>query len=747
MYIGTHALWGDEKMTIPAQWEFFRIILENHSDGKWFNLEQAERKFAKTKQLSPKDKREQTNGGAQLYKSRTKSAVSKLCGAGYLEKTNTRPAQYRITQTGLDVLDKKSIEEFLKKLGFQNVEKYQKQYEENLRAEKELLKQQQENNLVNNFDEQNALTSDEAGESPTTTSGVIREPEASPSALPKQEVSWTPPIQQAAFDTQTQIPPPLKNVLSRMADWAKQLLNASSTTKKILIIVAICLLLLCCCYSCTVLLFDNNSGKNEEVQVTVPGVDGKEIIDMTRLKPGDTARLGELAVTLASVDTTKEGVILEFLGFLQNTKEDKEETFIAYDDIKGLNAQGALVKFTFTANETPSFKEKNETKHFSLSFEGYEIEQVSITHDGLTATWFFNDDTGLQARRIESAENHELEVVFLDVGQADAALISQNGHYMLIDGGNKGDSSLIYSILQSRGIAKLDYIINSHPDEDHVGGLPGAIQVAEVGQVFSSVTEHDTEAFNDFKNKLSEKGIQITVPQTGDTLKFADSTLEFIQPEKNYGDVNDDSLVVMLTYKGTKFLFTGDIGEATEKDLCDSGIDLKADVLKVPHHGSKYSSTYQFLTEVNPACVVISVGAENTCGHPTEEALSKYRDQGAKLYRTDLNGDVTALSDGIKVSVKLQKTTTKDVYTPNSEYEEKAPATLVPEVAPEPEPPVEEVAPEPSTSYDSETVYITNTGSKYHRDGCRHLSKSKIPTTRGAAIAQGYGPCGTCNPG
>jgi competence protein ComEC len=325
---------------------------------------------------------------------------------------------------------------------------------------------------------------------------------------------------------------------------------------------------------------------------------------------------------------------------------------------------------------------------------------------------------------LESTPTHELEVVFLDVGQADAALIFQDGHYLLIDGGNRADSQLIYSVLKARGITHLDYIINSHPDEDHVGGLSGALQVADVGQAFSSVTEHNKDAFNNFKNKLDEKGIELTVPETGDTLTFADSTLEFIQPDKDYGDVNDDSLVVMLTYKNTKFLFTGDIGEATEKDLCDSGVDLEADVLKIPHHGSKYSSSYVFLRAVNPVYAVIPVGADNTYGHPTEEALSKYRNQGAELFRTDLHGDVTITSDGTTVTVKTEKTTTKDVYAPNTAYEERVPIT----------PPVREVVPAPTAADhgDIKGNISTKTGEKiYHVPGQRYYDSTVINESQG----------------
>jgi competence protein ComEC len=269
-----------------------------------------------------------------------------------------------------------------------------------------------------------------------------------------------------------------------------------------------------------------------------------------------------------------------------------------------------------------------------------------------------------QAPSRQTPANSDLEVAFLDVGQADAALVSQNGHYMLIDGGNSEDSSLIYTVLKDKNITKLDYIINSHPHEDHVGGLSGALQRAQVDKTFSSVTDRGEKTFENFKAGLTRQGVEITVPNTGDAYQFANSTFTFIQPDKEYGDYNEDSLVVLLVYGDTRFLFTGDIGWDAEKDLVESGLDLEADVLKVPHHGSKYSSSYQFLRAVNPLYAVISVGADNDYGHPTDEALSKYRDQGATLYRTDLQGDVTMLSNGKSITVLTEKSPTGNVFAP-----------------------------------------------------------------------------------
>jgi competence protein ComEC len=347
---------------------------------------------------------------------------------------------------------------------------------------------------------------------------------------------------------------------------------------------------------------------------------------------------------------------------------------------------------------------------------------------------------------IEKESEALLKVVFLDVGQADAAYFELGEHRMLIDGGNRGDSSLIYSFLERQGITALDYVINTHPDEDHVGGLPGAFQIAEVGKVYCSVTEHDSATFQDFRAAADRQGRSPIVPKTGDRIALGDAEVTFIQPDREYGDTNDDSLVVRVEYGDISFLITGDIGENVEKDLVASGAVIESTVLKIAHHGSRYSSTYEFLRAVNPAYSVLSVGRNNPYGHPTETVLSRLKDQGSELYRTDLQGDITITSDGESLTVAVQKNQGADVYVPNDAFEEPAPVVVEPVPEPEPEPEVvaepEAVAPTPV----ADTVYITNTGAKYHRDGCRYLRQSKIPIERAEALAQGYDACSVCKP-
>jgi competence protein ComEC len=207
-------------------------------------------------------------------------------------------------------------------------------------------------------------------------------------------------------------------------------------------------------------------------------------------------------------------------------------------------------------------------------------------------------------------------------------------------------------------------MVFSHTHEDHIGGLSGALQYADVGVCYGSSDEGDTKAFTSFKRKLEEKGLSITIPQDTVTFKLGDADVTITHVTTDATDPNEDELVVRIVYGDTSFLFTGDIGQETEKALIEQGVELESTVLKVPHHGSAGSSGYQFLREVNPRYSVISVGEGNNYGHPTEEALSKYRDLGTTLYRTDYHGDVTMLSDGSTINITTQKQSTRNVFEP-----------------------------------------------------------------------------------
>ena len=336
-------------------------------------------------------------------------------------------------------------------------------------------------------------------------------------------------------------------------------------------------------------------------------------------------------------------------------------------------------------------------------------------------------------------ENSTFNIHFIDVGQAEAALVECDGHYMLIDGGNKGDSSLIYSVLKSAKVQKLDFVIATHAHEDHVGGIPGAYNYTTADLTLCPVTAFDTDAFRDFKKYADSKGGGITVPSVGDKYTLGSATIEILGVNST-SDANSCSIVLMITYGETKFLFTGDAEREAEEVILDSSASLAADVLKVGHHGSENSTTYPFLREIMPKYAVISVGEDNSYGHPTENTLSRLRDADVKVFRTDMQGDIYCTSDGKTVTMSVEKNANADTLTNPVKVVETKPAETE---APKDDP----------VQSSAGTDYVLNTNTKkFHYPSCSSVkkmsekNKSFFTGTRDEVIAMGYDPCGNCHP-
>lgn len=323
-----------------------------------------------------------------------------------------------------------------------------------------------------------------------------------------------------------------------------------------------------------------------------------------------------------------------------------------------------------------------------------------------------------------SSSTSGCEVHYIDVGQADSILVRCDGHNLLIDGGNAADSSLIYAYLKKYDVTHLDYLVNTHPHEDHVGGLSGALNAATVDTVYAPTTAYDSGPFNNFVKYVHAQGREITVPTPGSTFTLGGAEVQVVAPQKtDYTDVNDTSIVLRMTYGSTSFLFTGDAGEKSEYDMLQSGLPLQSTVLKVGHHGSATASSYAFLRSVAPKYAVISCGIHNDYGHPTKSVLSRLRDAGAQVYRTDMQGTIIARSDGSNVTFQTQK-------NPNANTN-----------------PTET---DGSGQNSREVAYIGNLSSKkFHRPTCTSLPAHKnqvLFASRAAAVEAGYTPCHICNP-
>ena len=255
------------------------------------------------------------------------------------------------------------------------------------------------------------------------------------------------------------------------------------------------------------------------------------------------------------------------------------------------------------------------------------------------------------------SEDSTFEVHFIDVGQADSSLIICDGQAMLIDAGNPGCEDIVVPYLQELGITHLTAVVATHPHADHYGGLPGVLREVEFDTFYSSFRLHPSGSFNSLVNYVAySRGKEVTVPEQGQYFYLGSAKVTFLGPvHTDYEDLNDTSLVFRVDYGEVSFMFTGDMERVAETDLLESGVNVKADVLKVGHHGSYSSTSYRFLREVAPKYAIIQCGRDNEYGHPHYDPLSRLRDAEVELYRNDLQGHVVCrVTDGKNITFTTQ---------------------------------------------------------------------------------------------
>ena len=325
-----------------------------------------------------------------------------------------------------------------------------------------------------------------------------------------------------------------------------------------------------------------------------------------------------------------------------------------------------------------------------------------------------------------SKPQRSLSVHYIDVGQADSILILlPNGQNMLIDGGNNADGPLVVDYIKNQGIGTLDFVVATHPHEDHIGGLDTVINTFNIGEIYMPKVSHTTKTFEDLLNAIQNKGLKINSAKDGINIMNSNGLcIDIVAPvADSYADLNDYSVVIKITYLNNAFLFMGDAEELSENQIT---ADVKSDVLKVGHHGSNTSTSESFLKKVAPQHAVISVGNGNSYGHPSQAILTLLNSYGINVYRTDEVGTIIATSDGNNITIDKNASAIQANAPPAEEI-------IRPTVQQEQQ---DEV---------SQIVYVTKTGSKYHRDNCRSLSKSKIPMSLSEAKLK-FGPCARCNP-
>ena len=328
----------------------------------------------------------------------------------------------------------------------------------------------------------------------------------------------------------------------------------------------------------------------------------------------------------------------------------------------------------------------------------------------------------------------ELSVTYLDVGQGNAVLVRQGDQAMLIDGGPRESSSFVVSYLEQQGIQKLDYVLISHFDEDHLAGAIGALYKFPVETLITADYETDSSIYDSYKEAVEEKGYVPVHPSLGDTFSLGSGSFRIISPV-SYGheDENQDSVGIILENGSDRFFIGGDIGLEGEKEILEAGVDIQADVMLMNHHGSHVSR--EFFQAVNPSWAVISCGVGNSYGHPRQDTVELIQEFQVPLFRTDKQGTITAVSHGQGITFDQEPC---NDYTPGDSTQGE-------------EDTLEDTRTALSNSTREDCDYILNIHTKkIHLPDCssvKTMDEDNMAFYKGdedALLSRGYTPCGNC---
>jgi beta-lactamase superfamily II metal-dependent hydrolase len=323
----------------------------------------------------------------------------------------------------------------------------------------------------------------------------------------------------------------------------------------------------------------------------------------------------------------------------------------------------------------------------------------------------------------------DLTVSFIDVGQGDSILIQCNSESMLIDAGENNKGEAVTEYLKNHGTDSLKYAVGTHPHSDHIGGMDTVLNNISTDTFICPETTYDTKTWTDVIDAAKSNGTEIVYAKPYQSYTLGEAEFTIFAPQENsvYSDSNNYSVVIKLEYGENSFLFTGDAEEISEKEMLSADYDLKADVLKVGHHGSSGSSCQEFIDKVNPEYAVISCGEDNDYGHPHKETLQRLKN--TNVLRTDLSGDIIIVSNGKTLTVGDD--TTEYSTTVITETETETTATVAETTA-------------------EQQQYVGNKNSKkYHKKSCPSvevmLDKNKVYfSNKKEADEKGYTPCKSC---
>ncbi|NSB16653.1 ComEC/Rec2 family competence protein [Clostridium beijerinckii] len=291
-------------------------------------------------------------------------------------------------------------------------------------------------------------------------------------------------------------------------------------------------------------------------------------------------------------------------------------------------------------------KNKYNVKKYLLTFLAILLFSFSIVSCGLT---------NFNSNKANNADTNKMFVHYIDVGQGDCILVQVNNKNLLIDSGPKSDKRKLFNYLSGLNLNKLDYVIATHPHEDHIGNMDDIIKTYSIGTFYAPKVESTTKSFEDMVDALKDKNLKVHVlKNNSNSIDLGENTkVNVFSPNKDfYDNLNNYSPVIKIQYGNTSFLFTGDAEKEVEKEILNNNEDISADVLKVGHHGSSTSTSKDFLKKVNPSIAVISVGKDNIYNHPDAVTTKLLDENSIKTYRTDKDGTIVICSDGSNISKK-----------------------------------------------------------------------------------------------
>jgi len=418
------------------------------------------------------------------------------------------------------------------------------------------------------------------------------------------------------------------------------------------------------------------------------------------------------------------GIVICFIVFvvgitnITNTETKQANQVIKYEELK-TEEKAEIVAENLEENKKEPIQVAGQITQFK------PVTQISV---GETQQLKPSEQTVSEIK--EEKETPILNVHFINVGQADCIFIDYGDYDILIDAGNNNDGASVVDYLKKLNTDDIEILVATHPHEDHIGGLDDVLAAFKVENIIDSGKTATTNAYKDYWSAVQNEKSNYQADKDL-TFNISDQiTFKVIETGDSFSNINNYSVITVLNYNNIEFLFTGDMESEAELAVLNKFFDIE--VLKVGHHGSRSSTSQQFLNKVSPEYAVISCGKNNSYGHPHVETLQKLKDANVKTFRTDEQGTIIATTDGEKVVFNINATTIQINAQPVTPPVEVKNDTTIPTTE--------------NADKKEITVYITNSGAKYHTNGCQSLSKSKIPITLNEAKAQGYTPCSKCHP-